>query len=205
MLRPALSLLLVLTFISGVLYPLAITGVAQMIFPHQANGSLIERDGAPIGSSLVGQAFADPGRFWPRPSATGPRPYTAFNGTTLTGSSGSNWGTTAPELVAGVQERIAELNAGDAAVGLVRQPGALIPVDLVTASASGLDPAVSPAGAEYQIPRIAKATGLSEQTLRAIVRQHTIAPFLGVFGEPAVNVLEANLEIIDTLASGNAH
>lgn len=199
--RPAIVVFGALTVVTGVVYPLVVTGVSQAVFPRQANGSLIERDGKVVGSSLIGQEWAagearDAARwFWGRPSATGPVPYTSFNGTTLTGSTGSNLGPTNPALVAGVQGRIDALRAADEAAGYARPAGEKVPVDLVTASASGLDPHISPAAAEYQVPRVAKARGLSEEAVREIVRAHTSGRGLGVFGEPVVNVLEVNLAL----------
>lgn len=205
MLRTALILYVVLTLITGVLFPLVITGAGQVLFPSQANGSVIQRDGVAIGSKLIGQEFADPGQLWSRPSATGPVPYTSFNGSTLSGSSGSNWGPTATVLLDSVKARIAALNAADASVGLVRAEGSRVPVDLVTASASGLDPSISVAAAEYQIPRIAMATGLPEETLRTIVEQHTTPRLFGLLGESTVHVLEVNLAIIDEAKKRTAH
>lgn len=201
-LRPALVLFLVLTLIAGVVYPLAITGIAQMVFPRQANGSLIiAADGRVVGSALIGQEFAsgEPKEaakwFWGRPSATGPVPYTALNLDKGMGSSGSNLAPTNPALVENVKSRIAALAAADAAVGLMRPAGQLVPVDLVTASGSGLDPHISPAAAEYQVARVAKARGVSIEEIRALVVQRTSGRTLGVLGEPVVNVLELNLAL----------
>src|SRR5512138_1198330 len=190
-LRPAALMLLVLTVITGLIYPLVVTGVAQVIFPHQANGSLIVIDGKAYGSELIGQQFDDPKYFWGRLSATGDFPYNAFNAQTLTGSSGSNYGPLNPALKDAVQARIDALKAAD--------PGntAAIPVDLVTASGSGLDPHISPAATEYQVARVAKVRGLDEAQVRALVAQHTEGRQLGFLGEPRVNVLELNLSLDD--------
>ena len=211
-LRPALVLFLFLSLITGVVYPLAITGIAHVAFPDNANGSIIlgtagEAVGKPIGSTLIGQEFgtsdvtAAPALaqwFWGRPSATSPVPYTALNLATGTGSSGSNLAPTNPALLDHIKARIAALDAADASVGIVRvAPGSTsrvttVPVDLVTASASGLDPHISPAAAEYQVSRVAKARGLTEDAVRDLVRQHTQGRALGVLGEPVVNVLALN-------------
>jgi K+-transporting ATPase ATPase C chain len=188
--RPALVALLVLTIITGLIYPLVVTGIAQVVFPFQANGSIIRRaDGTPIGSELIGQQWDDPKYFWGRPSATGPVPYTAFNADKLTGSSGSNYGPLNPALKDAVQARIDALRAADPS------NTAPIPVDLVTASGSGLDPQISPAAAAYQVGRVAKARGLDEARVRDLVASHTAGRPLGVLGEPRVNVLELNLAL----------
>ncbi|HKR76787.1 MAG TPA: potassium-transporting ATPase subunit KdpC [Rhodanobacter sp.] len=183
LLRPALTLLILLTVLTGIVYPLAVTGLAQTMFPHQANGSLVERDGKPVGSSLIGQQFNAPKYFWGRPSATMPQGY---NGT---GSSGSNLGPTNPVLTAAAKQRIAALRAAD--------PGntAPVPVDLVTASGSGLDPEISPAAAQYQLPRVARARGLQPAEVQALVARYTNGRQFGVLGEPRVNVLELNLAL----------
>jgi len=181
--RIALLSTIVLTIGTGLIYPFAITGLSQLLFPKQANGSLIYKDGKPIGSRLIGQPFDDPKYFWSRLSATSPMPYNAAN------SSGSNLGPTNPALFKAIQDRIDALHKADPGN---KEP---IPVDLVTASGSGLDPHISPAAAEYQINRIAKARGLSEGALRQLVRQHTTGRFLGLIGESAVNVLELNLDL----------
>ena len=183
LLRPALTLFVVLSLVTGLLYPLAVTGVAQTVFPHQANGSLIQRGGTAVGSQLIGQSFTEPGHFWGRPSATAPMPYNAA------ASGGSNLGPTHPALAQVVQARIAALRAAD--------PGNLqpVPVDLVTASASGLDPHISPAAAAYQAPRVARARGLPLTQVQALVQQHTESPWLGWLGEPRVNVLALNLAL----------
>ncbi len=197
LIRPALTLFILFTLLTGIAYPLAITGIAQLVFPSQANGSVIAKAGKPVGSSLIGQEFSDPKYFWGRPSATGPVPYTSFNADKLTGSSGSNLAPTNPTLVDNVKARIDALNAADQAVGYQRlsHPPSAIPIDLVTSSASGLDPHITPAAAEYQVPRIAKARHLSESAVRDLVRAHTTQPQLGFLGEPVVNVLELNLAL----------
>ena len=183
LLRNAAMLLLLMTAITGVLYPLVATGLAQLVFPRQANGSLIVKDGKPIGSVLIGQSFTDPKYFWGRPSATTPQ---ADNGVN---SGGSNLGPTNPALTDAVKQRIAALRAAD--------PGntAPVPVDLVTASASGLDPEISPAAAQYQLARVAKARGLGTTQVQALVDEYTSGRQLGVFGEPRVNVLQLNLAL----------
>lgn len=185
--RPALTLFVVLSLVTGLAYPLVVTGVAQGLFPDQANGSIVSRDGKPVGSTLIGQTFADPGHFWSRPSATSPMPYNAGN------SSGSNLGPTAPALADAVKARIAALRAADPDNA---QP---VPVDLVTASASGLDPHISRAAADYQLARVARVRGLPVEKLRALVEQHTEGRWLGFIGEPRVNVLALNLAL-DSLA-----
>jgi K+-transporting ATPase ATPase C chain len=175
--------ILLFTFLTGIIYPVAVTGIAQVIFPHQANGSIITKNGKPVGSELIGQQFDDPKYLWGRLSATGPYPY---NGAA---SSGSNLGPSNPNLMAAVESRIKALRAAD--------PGnaAKIPVDLVTASGSGLDPHISLAAAEYQIKRVAKVRGIDEATVRDIVARNTQRRWLGVLGEPVVNVLELNLAL----------
>lgn len=182
-LRPAITLFVALSVLTGLVYPLAVTGVAQLAFSERANGSLIVRDGNAVGSDLIGQAFSDPGHFWSRPSATAPMPYNAAN------SGGSNLGPSHPALAQAVQARIAALRAAD--------PGeqADVPVDLVTASASGLDPHVSLAAADYQVARVARARGLPESRVRELVEQHTERPLLGFIGEPRVHVLRLNLAL----------
>ena len=182
-LRPALTSLLLFTLITGVAYPLVVTGVAQLLFPFPANGSLILRGGRVVGSALIGQPFDDPGYFWGRPSATSPFPYNAG------ASSGSNLSPTNPALVAAVRERVQALRAAD--------PGrdAPVPVDLVTASASGLDPHISPAAALYQVPRVARARNMAPDAVRALVERHIEGRLLGVLGEPRVNVLGLNLAL----------
>jgi potassium-transporting ATPase KdpC subunit len=193
-LRPACVLFLLLTLITGVVYPLAVTAAARA-FPAQANGSLITSDGKVVGSSLIGQEFSDPRYFWGRLSATSPVPYAAFNADKSAGSSGSNLAPTNPDLLKNAQARIDALKAADAAVGFVRPADQPVPVDLVTSSASGLDPHISPAAAEYQIGRIAKARTLDETVVRDLVRLHTTPRTLAVLGEPVVNVLELNLAL----------
>jgi potassium-transporting ATPase KdpC subunit len=181
--RAAIVSLIALTIVTGIIYPLIVTGIAQAVFPSQANGSLIVKDGRVMGSRLIGQPFDDPKYFWGRPSATTPFPYNAGS------SSGSNLSPTNPDLVKTVQGRVDALRAAD--------PGntAPVPVDLVTASGSGLDPHISPAAALYQLPRVAKARGLEPQAVRQLVEQHTEGRFLGLLGEPRVNVLELNLAL----------
>jgi len=181
--RPALVLLGLFTVLCGLAYPAAITGAAQALFPKQANGSLIEADGRVLGSSLIGQPFTDPGYFWSRPSGTGPFPNNARV------SSGTNLGPTNPALHDAVKVRIEALRAADP------DDDAPIPVDLVTASASGLDPHISPAAAAYQAERVARARGLDPEAVRALVREHTTDRLLGILGEPTVNVLELNLAL----------
>jgi K+-transporting ATPase ATPase C chain len=176
--------LIVLAIGTGLLYPLAITAIGQMLFPSAANGSLIYgKDGKPLGSRLIGQPFDDPKYFWSRPSATGPVPYNAA------ASSGSNLGPTNEALLKAVQDRVDILHKADP------ENKAPVPVDLVTASASGLDPHISPAAALYQLRRVARVRGVDESTLRQMIERHTQGRFLGLLGEPAVNVLELNLEL----------
>jgi K+-transporting ATPase ATPase C chain len=181
--RNAVSLLLVMTLVTGIAYPLLATGVAQVLFPHQANGSLIEKDGKPIGSELIGQNFDDPRYFWGRPSATAPQP---DNGTA---SNGSNQGPSNPALHDTVQQRIDALRKAD--------PGntAAVPADLVTASGSGLDPEISPAAAQFQIARVARVRHLDATQVQALVAQFTQGRQLGLLGEPRVNVLQLNLAL----------
>jgi K+-transporting ATPase ATPase C chain len=186
LLRAATAILLLLTLITGVLYPLAITGIAQVLYPHQANGSLILKDSRAIGSDLIGQPFEAPEYFWGRLSATQPFPYNAA------ASSGSNVGPTNPELLKAVEARIKALHEMDPGN---TQP---IPVDLVTASGSGLDPHISVAAALYQVPRVARARGLSQEQVRALVEEYTEGRQWGLFGEPRVNVLRLNLALSST-------
>lgn len=185
----AIVLMLVLTLLMGGIYPLVVTGLAQVIFPHQANGSLITRTGEVFGSELIGQAFNDPKYFWGRLSATGTFPYNAFNAANLTASSGSNLGPLNPALLQAVRTRIAALKAADPGNPLP------IPVDLVTASGSGLDPQISPAAALYQVPRVARARSMTEDAVRALVQRHTNGRQFGILGESTVNVLELNLAL----------
>ncbi len=182
-LRPALVLFFVLTLLTGVAYPLAVTGAARLLFPDQAAGSLLLRDGKAVGSSLIGQNFTDPGHFWGRPSATGPMSYNA------SASGGSNQGPLNPALVEAVKGRIDALRAAD--------PGNAgpVPVDLVTASASGLDPHISPAAASFQAARVARVRHLPLEKVRQLVAQETEMPWLGLLGEARVHVLRLNLAL----------
>lgn len=182
-LRTALRVLLLLTLVTGVAYPLLVTGIAQAVFPSQAQGSLIVKNGHVVGSALIGQPFDDPKYFWSRPSATSPFADNAGS------SSGSNLSPTNPDLVKAVQGRVDALRAAD--------PGstARVPVDLVTASASGLDPHISPAAALYQVPRVAKVRRLQPDVVRQMVERHVEGRFLGFLGEPRVNVLALNLAL----------
>lgn len=181
--RPMLILFAVLTFITGVIYPLVVTGLATALFPSQAAGSLITQNGKPVGSVLIGQSFTDAGHFWSRPSATSPMANNA------SASNGSNLGPLNPALTDAVKGRIDALRAAD--------PGntAPVPVDLVTASASGLDPHISPAAALYQVVRVSKARNLSVAQVQALVDQQTEKPLLSILGEPQVNVLKLNLAL----------
>lgn len=183
LLRQSFLLLLAMTVITGIAYPLAVTGVAQLVFPHQANGSLVVKDGRPVGSALIGQSFTDPAYFWSRPSATAPMPDNGM------ASGGSNLGPSNPALTAVVKQRIDALHKAD--------PGndAPVPVDLVTASGSGLDPQISPAAAQYQLARVARARELSVAQVQSLVSRYTSGRQLGVLGEPRVNVLELNLAL----------
>ena len=183
LLRPAVSLFVLLTLVTGVVYPLAVTGVAKAVFPNQAAGSLVTRDGQAIGSTLIGQNFSDPKYFWGRPSATSPMAYNAAN------SGGSNQGPSNPALVDAVKGRVDALKAADPA------NTADIPVDLVTASASGIDPEISVAAARYQVARVAKARGVAPDVVQAQVSRHTVDRLFGLLGEPRVNVLELNLDL----------
>ncbi len=181
--RPAILLVVLLTILTGLAYPAIVTAIAQLAMPGKANGSLIESNGKPIGSELIGQPFSDPRHFWSRPSATSPYPYNASS------SSGSNQGPTNPALIDAVKERIKALHDADP------DNHASVPVDLVTASASGLDPHISPAAAEYQVSRVAKARGLAPDRVRALVARYTQERQLGFLGEPVVNVLQLNLAL----------
>jgi K+-transporting ATPase ATPase C chain len=190
--RPAIMMILVMTLLTGVAYPLAMTGIAQALFPHQANGSLVARNGAVIGSELIGQNFTAPSYFHGRPSATpGPDPQdptktvaAPYNGGF---SVGSNWGPTAKPLIDRVKADVARVQADN--------PGEPVPADLVTASASGLDPDITPAGALFQVPRVARARNLPEEKVRQLVEDNTAGRFLGLVGEPRVNVLKLNLAL----------
>ena len=185
LLRPALVLFVLLSAVTGLLYPLAVTGVAQIAFPQAANGSLIVRDGKTIGSELIGQSFTDPKHFWSRPSATAPMGYNAGS------SGGSNLGPSNPALVDAVKGRIEALRAADP------QNKAPVPVDLVTSSASGLDPHISRAAADYQVARVARARAMPEDQVRQLVEHHVEGIWLGFLGEPRVNVLALNLALDD--------
>jgi len=192
LIRPAVVLLVLFTVLTGLIYPLAITGIAQAAFGHAASGSIVARGGKPIGSSLIGQNFSDPKYFWSRPSATSPQPYGG------TASSGSNLGPLNPALIDGIKGRIQALRAAD--------PGnsAPIPVDLVTASASGLDPEESIAAVLYQAPRVARVRGVPLPVLRTVIDAHSQLRWLGAFGEPRVNVLALNLALDDLAPSAGS-
>jgi len=181
--RIAIVSTLFLTVFTGLLYPLGMTGLAQWLFPKQANGSLIYQNGKTVGSRLIGQPFDDPKYFWSRLSATSPMPYNAAS------SSGSNLGPTNPALFKAIQDRIDALHKADS------DNKDAIPVDLVTASGSGLDPHITPAAARYQLKRVAKVRGIPESTVQELIQKHTQGRFLGFLGEPAVNVLELNLDL----------
>jgi K+-transporting ATPase ATPase C chain len=180
-LRPAIAILIALTVLTGVAYPALITAVAQLVFPSQANGSLLIVNGNVVGSTLIGQAFSDPKYFWGRLSAAGADGYDGM------ASAGSNLGPTNPDLIDRVTEDLAALQAANG--------GGPVPVDLLTTSASGLDPDISPAGAEYQVARVAAARGMTEDQVRAAVARHTEGPLLGFLGQPVVHVLELNLDL----------
>ena len=190
-LRPAFVSLVLMTLLTGVVYPLLVTGIAQVVFPAQANGSLLVRDGKPVGSALIGQPFDDPKYFWSRLSATAPGPY---NGAA---SSGSNLGPVSDALLEAVRGRLDALKAVDPGN---TQP---VPVDLVTASASGLDPHISPAAARYQAARVARVRALPEASVLALVAAHTQGRQWGILGEPVVNVLPLNLAL-DALTAGRS-
>ena len=190
LIRPALVLFLLMTAVTGIAYPLLVTGIAQVVFPDQAGGSLVLKGGKAVGSRLIGQNFSDPKYFWSRPSATSPQPYNAG------GSSGSNLGPLNPALTDGIKKNIDALRAADPT------NTAPVPVDLVTASGSGLDPELSLAGARYQIARVARVRGISQAAVQSLVDSHARGKWLGLLGEPRVNVLELNLAL-DDLATGN--
>jgi K+-transporting ATPase ATPase C chain len=181
--RPAVVLFLMLTVVTGIVYPLIVTGLAHLVLPAQAAGSLMIKDGKAIGSRLIGQSFSDPKYFWSRPSATTPQPYNGL------ASTGSNLGPLNPALTDAIKSRIQALREAD--------PGntAPVPVDLVTASGSGLDPEISVAAANYQAARVARVRGLQPQVVQALITTHTHGRLFGVFGEPRVNVLELNLAL----------
>jgi K+-transporting ATPase ATPase C chain len=181
--RPSVIFLVVMTVLTGLIYPLVITGISQVIFPSQANGSLIYEGDKLVGSSLIGQPFDDPKYFWSRPSATGPVPYNAA------ASSGSNLGPIEPNLTGAFTSRVEALKQADP------ENEKPVPVDLITASSSGLDPHISPAAAEYQVARVAKTRGLTLAAVRDLVRKHTELRTLGILGEHRVNVLTLNLEL----------
>jgi len=185
--RPAVCLLFAMTLLTGVVYPLLVTGIALVAFPRQSGGSLLIENGQVVGSSLIGQPFDDPKYFWSRPSATAPFAYNAG------ASSGSNLGPIEPLLLTAVKQRVEKLRQYDAG------NAAPVPVDLVTSSASGLDPHISPAAAAYQLPRVARLRGLEEQAVRDLAARHTEPRWLGMLGEPRVNVVELNLAL-DRLA-----
>jgi K+-transporting ATPase ATPase C chain len=187
--RPAISIFVLLTLVTGIVYPMLVTGISQATMPGKANGSLILKDGKPVGSSLIGQSFSDPKYFWGRPSATGPMSNNA------SASSGSNLGPTNPALMDAVKGRVQALRDAD--------PGnqQAVPVDLVTASASGLDPHISSAAAEYQLARVARVRNLSADVVRKLVAEHTEGRQFGVLGEPRVNVLELNLALDAVIAT----
>ena len=182
-LRPALSLVLAMTVLLGLVYPLLLTGIAQLAFHDQANGSLVERDGKLIGSRLIGQAFSDPKYFWGRPSATGPQPYNAM------ASGGSNMGPLNPALIDAVNARVQSLRAADP------DNAAPVPVELVTASASGLDPDISPSAAAWQAGRVARARGMALADVQSLIVSHTASAPLDSIGQARINVLELNLAL----------
>jgi K+-transporting ATPase ATPase C chain len=188
LIRPAIVLFLIMTAVTGIGYPLVVTGIAKAIFPDQAGGSLVMRGGKAVGSRLIGQNFSDPKYFWSRPSATSPQPYNAI------ASTGSNLGPLNPALTDNIKKNIDALHAADPT------NTAPVPVDLVTASGSGLDPELSLAGARYQIGRVARVRGLSQAAVQGLVDSHAQSKWLGLLGEPRVNVLELNLALDDLAA-----
>jgi K+-transporting ATPase ATPase C chain len=188
---PAISILVVMTLITGFAYPALVTAIAQVVFPYQANGSMIVVNGETIGSSLIGQAFSEDEYFWGRPSAAGATDENPL-GYDASSSAGSNLGPTSPDLIDRISQRVDELRAANG--------DAPIPVDFITTSASGLDPHISPATAEYQVARVAQARGVSEDDIRAAVARHTEQPMLGFLGQPRVHVLELNLDLDGLLA-----
>ena len=181
--RPTLVILGLFTLLTGLIYPFLVTGLAQVLFPDQANGSLIVKNGVPVGSELIGQSFTDPGYFWGRPSATNPYPYNAA------ASGASNLSPTNPAYVQAVEVRVKALQAADP------DNHAPIPIDLVTTSGSGLDPDISVEAARYQVPRVARVRGLTDEQVSALVERYTQGRFLGILGEPRVNVLRLNLAL----------
>ena len=186
-LRPAVVLFVALTIVTGVVYPLVVTGIGRTALSHTVEGSLIEVDGKVVGSSLIGQLSADPAHFWSRPSATVPQPNNAG------ASAGSNLGPLNPALVDAVKGRVEALKAADQEAGVAND--APVPLDLVTASASGLDPHISPEGATWQAARVAKVSGIARERVDALIAAHTEAPQLGFLGMPRVHVLELNLAL----------
>jgi K+-transporting ATPase ATPase C chain len=181
--RPAVTLFVIMTVLTGIVYPFAVTGIAQLLFPAQAAGSLVMAGGQAVGSRVIGQSFSDPTYFWSRPSATAPQPYNA------TASSGSNQGPLNPALIDAIKTRIEALQAADPTNALP------VPVDLVTASASGLDPEISIAAAKYQAARVARTRGLAPEKVQALIDSHARGSLLGLLGEPRINVLELNLAL----------
>ena len=187
--RPALVLIVLMTVVTGIVYPVVVTGIARVVFPDQAGGSLLVKNGKAVGSRLIGQSFSDAKYFWSRPSATSPQPYNGIN------SSGSNLGPLNPALTDGIKKNIDALHAADPT------NKAAIPVDLVTASASGLDPEMSLAAARYQAARVARVRGLPQAAVQSLVDSHAKGRWLGILGEPRVNVLELNLALDDLAAA----
>jgi len=183
LIRPAVVLILLMTVLTGIVYPFAVTGIAHVLFPEQAAGSLVMRAGHPVGSRLIGQSFTDPNYFWSRPSATTPQPYNAL------ASTASNQGPLNPALTDAIKARVDALKAADPTNTLP------VPVDLVTASGSGLDPDISVAAAEYQAARVARVRGVDPQRVRVLIASHARGRLFGLLGEPRVNVLELNLAL----------